>query len=145
MEGKTSRGECGFPAEAGGATPPGRQGGGGGGEGEQAAGAGSSPSGEGGGLVACRHFTVEAPAGAMGVGDPVAAERLALLRCQPWLLASPVHLQRLSLASSCCRVVPPRPARGGGGDGGGEGEREREGGRRGEEEGEPEQAVLVDR
>jgi hypothetical protein len=46
----------------------------------------------------------------------VAAERLALLRCQPWLLAVPVHLQRLSLASSCFRVVPPRPARGGGGD-----------------------------
>jgi len=37
---------------------------------------------KGGGLVACRFFTVEAPAGAMGVGDPVAAERLALLRCQ---------------------------------------------------------------
>ena len=59
--------------------------------------------------MTCRRFTVEAPAGAMGVGDPVAAERLALLRCQPWLLAVPVRAQQLSLASFClllsCRAA----------------------------------------
>jgi len=86
VEGIASRGECGFPAEAGGATPPGRRGEEGGGEG-QAAGAGSLPCGKGAGHATWRRFTVVAPAGAVGVGDPLAAERLALLRCRPWLLA----------------------------------------------------------
>ena len=70
--------------------------------------AGSLPCGKGAGRATWRRVTVVAPAGAVGVGDPLAAERLlALLRCRPWLLAVPVRAQQLSLASFCCRAEPP--------------------------------------
>ena len=49
VEGKAGRGECGFPAEAGGPTPPGRRGERGGEGGGQAAGWGSLPCGKGAG------------------------------------------------------------------------------------------------
>ena len=71
------------------------------------------------GLVTWRRFTVVAPAGAVGVGDPLAAERLALLRCRPRLLAVPVRVQQFVLASFWRRAGPLRPTQWEGGRGGG--------------------------
>ena len=70
---------------------------------------GQGGRGPGAGHATWRRFTVVAPAGVVGVGDPLAAERLALLRCLPWLLAVPVRAQQLSLASSCCRAEGRAP------------------------------------
>ena len=70
-------------------------------------------------VQAWRHFTVVAPAGAVGVGDPLAAERLALLRCRPRLLAVPVRVQQFVLASFWRRAGPLRPTQWEGGRGGG--------------------------